>query len=51
MTLFGGEVKVFSQEIAAFKTVYPEDGGTSCLQNHGTYSLHYMVSHATTPQC
>jgi hypothetical protein len=51
MLLFGREVWGFPKKVAASKTVYPEDGGTSCLQNHGTYLLHYMASHATTPQC
>jgi len=39
------------KEQAASKTVYTEDAGTSCLQNHGTCLLSYMASHATTPQC
>jgi len=36
------------KEQAASKTVYTEDGGTSCLQNHGTYLLGHnttMLSH------
>jgi len=49
--LFGGEVYVLLQEQAASKTVYTEDGGSSCLQKHGTYLLSYMASHATPPQC
>jgi len=39
------------KEQAATKIASPEDGGTSCLQNYGTYFLGYMASHATTPQC
>ena len=50
MLLCGGKVTVFPQEIVASTTVYTEDGGTTCLQNHGTYSSSYVASHATTPQ-
>jgi hypothetical protein len=49
--LFGGEVYVLLKEQAASKAVYPVDGGTSCLQNHGTYLLSYTAAHATTSQC
>jgi len=42
---------VLLKEQAASKTVYSEDGGTSCLHNHSTYLLHYMASCAKTAQC
>jgi hypothetical protein len=48
MLLFGGEVCMPLKKQAAFKTVYPEVGGTICLQNHSTYLLSYMASQATT---
>ena len=51
MLLCGGNVKVFPQEIVASKTVYPVNGGTSCLHNQGTCLLSYVASHATTSQC
>jgi hypothetical protein len=50
MLLCGGKVTVFPQEIVASKTVYPEDGRTSRLQNQGTRLSRHMASHATTPR-
>jgi len=48
--LFGGGVYILLKERAASKTVYTDDGGTTCLQNHGTYLSSYVAPHATTPQ-